>query len=122
MAESRLPLRIDVKSHNEVSILTASGLLDGTTYRELRDIIITVALHEPSAVLVDVNDLSVSSESAYSVFTSARWYVSVWPDVPILLVCAHPQRRQAIARCGVARYVPVHPTDEAALEADTGGR
>ncbi len=120
VAESRLPLRIDVKAHNEVSILTASGLLDGTTYRELRDIIIKVALHEPSAVLVDVNDLSVSSESAYSVFTSARWYVRVWPDVPILLVCAHPQRRQAIARCGVARYVPVHPTDEAALEAVAG--
>jgi anti-anti-sigma regulatory factor len=115
VAESGSPLWIEVKSDHAVSILGVSGVLDGTTYRKLRDTIIEVALSEPCAVLVDVNDLSVQSESAYAVFTSARWYVSVWPDVPILLVCAHPQRRRAIHHWGVARYVPVHATAEAAL-------
>jgi hypothetical protein len=91
-------------------------VLLSATYRLLRDAVIKSALDEPRAVVVDVNDLSVPSESAWSVFTSARWYVSTWPDVPILLVCAHPQRQLAIARCGVARYVPVHPTRESALD------
>ena len=97
--------------------MTAGGVLDSATYRLLRDAIIKAALDEPRAVIVDVDDLSVPSESAWSVFTSARWHVSTWPDVPILLVCSHPQRRRAIARCGVARYVPVHPTHESALDA-----
>ena len=54
-------------------------------------------------------------------FTSARWHVSVWPDVPILLVCAQPQVRRAIAACGVSRYVPVHPNRESALDALRAG-
>ena len=116
VAESRPPIWVDVERQDEVLVLRASGVLDGTTYRPLRDAIIKAALEEPRAVLISVNDLSVPSESAWSVFTSARWYVNTWPDVPILLVCAHPQRRLAIASCGVTRYVPVHPTDESALD------
>jgi anti-anti-sigma regulatory factor len=115
VAESRPPLQIDADSDHAVSILTATGVLDATTYRKLRDTVIKAALAEPRAVFVDINDLAVPSQSAYSVFTSARWHVSIWPDVPILLVCADARRRHAIARCGVARYVPVHATGEGAL-------
>jgi hypothetical protein len=51
------------------------------------------------------------------VFTSARWHVGQWPEIPIVLVCEEPDRRFAIARNGVARYVPVYPTIDAALDA-----
>ncbi len=116
MAESPL-FAIDVQRRDDVLVLKVTGVLDESTHRSLRDAIIDAALDEPSAVLIDVNELSVPSESAWSVLTTAHWYVSTWPDVPILLVCAHPQRQLAIARCGVARYVPVYPTDESALDA-----
>jgi hypothetical protein len=98
-----------------VYLLTADGVLDTSTYLHLRDAIIKAALDEPRAVLVDVNALDVPALSAWSVFTSARWHVSAWPDVPIVLVCGHAGRRRTIARSHVTRYVPVHATIDAAL-------
>jgi anti-anti-sigma regulatory factor len=119
LTESPL-IEVDVERRDDVLVLKVTGMLDETTHRSLRDAIIDAALDEPSAVLIDVDELSVPSESAWSLLTTAHWYVCTWPDVPILLVCACPQRRSAIARCGVARYVPVYPTDESALDIVAG--
>lgn len=96
-------------------VLTVGGVLDTSTYRMLRDRVIKAALEEPPAVIVDVTALEVPTESGWSAFTSARWHVGTWPDVPIVLVCAHDAGRQAIIRNGVARYVPVYPTVQAAI-------
>jgi hypothetical protein len=98
-------------------LLTVHGVLDSTTYLKLRDAITKAALDEPRAVLVDVNGLCVGASSAWSVFTSARWHVSTWPDVPVMLICGQDDRRSTIARTGVTRYVPAHATVEAALAA-----
>src|SRR6516165_5381906 len=115
--ELRPAIRIDAEPQQDVQILVADGVLDSSTYRNMRDGVIKAALDEPRAVIVDVNRLSVPSASAWTVFTSARWHVSTWPDVPILLVCAQPQVRRAITAGGVTRYVPVYPTRELALDA-----
>ena len=98
-------------------LLTVEGVLDGGTYLKLRDAVIKAALDEPRAVLIDVDALDVPASSAWSVFTSARWHVSTWPDVPIMLVCAHTGRRATIARTGVTRYVPVYASIDAAVGA-----
>jgi hypothetical protein len=104
-------------------LLTVEGVLDSTTYLKLLDAIIKAALDEPRAVLVDVDALGVPTPSAWSVFTSARWHVSTWPDVPVVLICGHARRRSAIERTGVTRYVPAHATVDAALAGlDGGGR
>jgi anti-anti-sigma factor len=113
-------VRIDAEPRQDVPVLVMDGVLDSSTYRSVRDAVIKAALDEPSAVIVDVNRLCVPSASAWSVFTSARWHVSVWPDVPILLVCAQPRVRRAITAGGLTRYVPVHPTLESALDALRG--
>jgi hypothetical protein len=84
--------------------------LDGSTYRRLRDIVIKAALEEPPIVIVDVNELKAPAASAWSVFTSARWHVSIWPDVPIVLVCADAAVRDTLRRNGITRYVPVYRT------------
>jgi hypothetical protein len=105
-----------------VSMLTVDGVLDSSTYLQLRDAVIKAALDEPQAVFVDVNGLDVPAFSAWSVFTSARWHIKTWPDVPIVLVCGHAGRRRTIERSGVTRYIPVHATVEAALAAVTDGR
>ena len=112
-------LAVSTEAAGTACLLTVEGVLDTTTYLKLRDNIIKAALDEPRAVLVDVNDLGVTVSSAWSVFTSARWHVSTWPDVPVLLVCGHDRGRTAITRNGVARYVPVYPTVETALRGIT---
>ncbi len=115
-------LTVAVGTAGSAFVLTIRGVLDSSTYLELRNSVIKAALDQPHAVLVDVSALEVSASSAWSVFTSARWHVSTWPDVPVMLVCGHAQGRAAIARNGVARYVPVYPTVDAALGAATDQR
>lgn len=110
-------VHVDVERRRDVAVMTIGGVLDGTTYRTLRDAVIKAALDEPRAVIVDVNNLSVPAESAWSVFTSARWHVSTWPDVPILLVCESLRSRRAISTNGVSRYVPVYGDHQAAADA-----
>ncbi len=110
-------LMIAADTVGQSTVLTVHGMLDTTTYLSLRDAIIKAALDEPRAVIIDVADLDVPAESAWVVFTSAGWHVGRWPEVPIMLVCAHLSGRKAIARNGVTRYVPVYPTLEAASDA-----
>jgi hypothetical protein len=117
MDEPRSSVRIEVEPQQDVPILVADGVLDSSTYRGVRDAVIKAALDEPHAVIADVSRLSVPAASAWTVFASARWHVSVWPDVPILLVCARLEARRAISAVGVTRHVPVHPTRESALDA-----
>ena len=107
------------ESQHGVQILVAKGVLDSSTYRIVRDTVIKAAIDEPQAVIVDVNGLHVPSASAWTVFTSARWHVSVWPDVPVLLVCAEPRVQRDIKAVGVTRYVPVHSTVQLALNASS---
>ncbi|UJL27672.1 sulfate transporter [Mycolicibacterium vanbaalenii] len=107
------------RSLDGCAMLVLSGTLDSWTYREVRNSVIKAALDEPKAVVVDVSDLHVPASSAWTAFTSARWHVSTWPDVPIVLVCAQEERRAAIQRSGASRWVPV-PPDEASAAASIG--
>jgi anti-anti-sigma factor len=121
VAEPRPVIVLGIEHHHGASIVIADGLLDSSTYRSLRDTVIKTALDEPTAVIVDVNRLSVASTSAWSVFTSARWHVSTWPNIPILLICNNIEVRRVIAASGVTRYVPVYVSREAALDAADRG-
>lgn len=117
MNDLKPTVRIHLETHEDVPILVVEGLLDSSTYRTVRDAVIKAAIDEPRAVIVDINGLRAPSASAWTVFTSARWHVSIWPDVPILLVCAEPRAQREIGKAGVTRYVPVHGNRELALDA-----
>ena len=106
---------IDAETVGTTTVLSPHGVLDSSTYRSLRDRIIKAALDEPKIVVVDISALSIPAESALAVFTSARWHVNVWPEVPIVLVCGHQEGRSAVARSGVTSYVPVFDTVHAAV-------
>lgn len=111
---------VDVSAIREpggATTLTVSGTLDSSTYRQVRDSVIKAALAEPPMVIVDVSGLRAPSDSAWTALTSARWHVSTWPDVPVVLVCDHRAGRKAIRRSGVTRWVPVHPDTAAAVRA-----
>jgi anti-anti-sigma factor len=113
--ERHSTLTVSADTVGSAVLLTPTGALDATTYLLLRDTIIKAALDEPQAVIIDIAELIIGTESALAVFTSAQWHVGRWPEVPIALVCRHQAVRSAITRNGVARYVPVYPTVEEAL-------
>lgn len=116
--------RLDVTAEavDASTLLTVVGELDTGTYRNLRDQIVKAALEEPAAVLIEVSGLVVAAESAWVVFTSARWHVTRWPEVPLVLVCLHAAGRSAIRRNGVARFNPVYRTvDDAAAAVAASG-
>ncbi len=115
MAGHRSEMRISASAVADTRVLTVDGLLDATTYVSLRDAIVKAALDEPSAVIVDVNGLTVRDDSAWAVFTSARWQVAEWLDIPIGLVCDADQGRNALHRNGITRYVPVYATVRSAI-------
>ncbi|WP_231988629.1 STAS domain-containing protein [Mycobacterium sp. 1274761.0] len=116
-AEQACSLMVSTHSYRGASVLAACGTLDSATYRTLRDTIIKAALDEPMAVIVDVDDLAVPAGSAWAVFTSARWHVDRWPEIPIIVVCSHAMGRAAIARNGITRYVPVYASVDDAMAA-----
>lgn len=117
MPDEACALTVSAESWDATAVLRTRGLLDSSTYRSLRDTIIKAALDEPDAVVVDVTHLSVPSESAWAVFTSARWHVDRWPEVPIVVVCEQVRGRSAMTRTGVTRFVPVYASIRAAMNA-----
>ncbi|GAC1398912.1 MAG: ATP-binding protein [Mycobacterium sp.] len=110
------PLHIATHGRGAVQVLTVEGVLDSTTYRTLRNAIIKAALAEPAGVVVDITLLQIPAPSACAVFTSARWEVSRWPDVPVLLACELEERRKVLLRNGIGRYVPIHADVESAAD------
>ncbi|MFZ1164557.1 STAS domain-containing protein [Mycobacterium sp.] len=108
-------LRVGVTDVGDACVLVLDGALDASTYAPIRDAIVSAALDEPQAVVIDITGLTVREDPAWAVFTSARWQIAEWPNVPIGLVCAHDQGVNALQRNGITRYVPVYPTLEEAL-------
>ena len=115
VAGRRSELGITDSSVEDARMLALDGLLDATTYVPLRETIVKAALDEPVAVLIDVTRLTVRDDPAWAVFTSARWQVADWPDIPIGVVCAHEQGQNALRRNGITRYVPVYTTLQSAV-------
>ena len=115
MPSGHSALQVGVTDVGKVCVLTLVGALNATTYAPIRDTIVKAALDEPDSVVIDVTELSVREDPAWAVFTSARWQIAEWPNVPIAMVCAHGQGRNGAQRNGITRYVPIYSTLESAL-------
>lgn len=108
-------LRFSTKDFEQARVLTVDGVLDAETYVPLRETIVSATLDEPPALIVDITGLSVREDLAWAVFTSARWQIAEWPDVPIGLVTHHEQDRHSLHRNGITRHVPAYATLESAF-------
>lgn len=97
------------------TVLRLAGTLDTLSYRSVRDQIVKAALAQPHSVIIDIDQLVVHRDSAWSVFTAARWLVHEWPGVPLMLLCSEQSRRQWLARKGIGRYMAVHDLLDAAV-------
>jgi anti-anti-sigma regulatory factor len=106
----------------DAAVIRLSGVLDARTYQQVRDSVVTVAIDQSTAVIVDINDLEVRDEQSWAVFTSASWHVQQWPEVPIALVSGDPGVRKRLTDRSVTRHVPVYDTLDAAGNAIRGGK
>ncbi|MEV4313875.1 hypothetical protein [Actinocrispum sp. NPDC049592] len=108
------PVEVPSTMQGGCCVARPEGVLDSRTYRELRDALIKLAVEQPDALVVDLHDLRISSQSALTVFSSVWMRVSEWPGVPILLVTEDEHVRSQL-RGTISRYVPDYPTVAAAL-------
>jgi hypothetical protein len=112
-----LPLVVPSLGEAGITVLRPRGLLDSTTYRQVRDAIITAAIDQPAGVVVDATSLVVPNPTAWSALTSAHWHTSRWPGTQMALVCKTRKHRETLTRCGVSRHLPVHASTANAVAA-----
>ena len=117
VANSPSSLAVASRTEQSVVVLTVDGVLDSANSSALLDSIRKATLDGPPAVVIDVTSLRVPEDSTWSLFLGARWQADSRPEVPLLLACGNRASRAAIERTGVARLMPVYPTDKAALKA-----
>lgn len=90
-------------------VLHLAGILDAISYRSVRGQIVEAALEQPRSVVVDVDEFVVPRDSAWAVFTAARWLIYEWPGVPLALVCSQADGRQGLVCNGslvTSQYMP----------------
>ncbi|MEV4058358.1 ATP-binding protein [Amycolatopsis sp. NPDC049688] len=94
------------------------GVLDRTTYPQLRDGLLEFATDSEDGVLVDIERLELRDRALLRVFALVALRIGDWPAVPFALVTGRPEQRAVLAAHGVDRRVPVYAdvgTAEAAL-------
>jgi len=102
-------------------LLSPAGILDSASYLMVRTALVKAAVEEPTAVLIDVDELIVPAASAWSVLTSAQWMVSAWPAVPICGVTTRPTVHATLVANRIIRWVPFFHSREAAVAAVATG-
>jgi hypothetical protein len=108
-------------AYGDFTVMRMSGVLNARTYMDGRDSVVKVAVDDPRALIIDVNDLEVHDAESWAVFTSARWCMHQWPEIPIVLIARDRLVRKRLTDLSVARYVPVYDTVAAAAAAIGGG-
>lgn len=114
-------MEVQSSTIGDVVVLHVRGVLDSRTYLHLRETITKHAAEAPTAVVVNVDALEVPAESAWVVFSSARWVMTRWQDLPLLLVARSPEVRLALERNGILRYCPCFAHEREACATATSG-
>jgi anti-anti-sigma factor len=117
VAEWPSALTVSQRTDDSISVLIAGGDLDGGSAVTLCESIVAAARAEPTAVVVDVTAVRADAPSAWASLIDAHWQVCHRNEVPVVLVCAHRASRDAIARHGLATFMPVFTTEKAARKA-----
>ncbi|MBP2181783.1 STAS domain-containing protein [Amycolatopsis magusensis] len=112
-------LSISVAEQAGCRVVAVSGELTITAYPELRDVMLKCAVEQPSAVIVDIEELRVATPSLVSVFAQVSMRLSDWPGVPVLLVAGEEASRRLFEHTPVPRFVPVFPTVDDAVGGST---
>ncbi len=101
-------IHVDRRDLSGAAVLAPHGVLDVTSYGDLRAILVKASIDEPRAVIVDLDGLTVPDRAALALFSSVSEQLAHWPGVPLLLAAGHSAQREQLARYRLARFVPVY--------------
>lgn len=101
-----------VPRHGAPAKASVVGVLDRTTYAQLRDRLLEFAADSEDRVLIDIERLELRDRALIKVFALVALRVGDWPALPFALVTGRPEQRSALAASGVPVYA-----DTAAAEA-----
>lgn len=109
---------LEVSEIDGAAVVRPSGLLDLSSYRELRDRLLKCAADGPTAVVVRLDDgFRCATPVFMSIFATVWMRLAEWPGVPLLLVGESTRHRQFLASPAASRMVPAFTTLAAALDA-----
>lgn len=110
------PITARTASRSGCLVTRLVGVLDSVTYLWVRDHLIKLAMEQPDAVVAELDELHVESETLLTAFSSAWLRVNTWPGVPVLLVTTGDADR-AWLRGAIRNFTPCYATVDAALAA-----
>lgn len=106
---------------SQIPVVHFCGVLDARSYLPVRNALVKNATDSPAAVIAEVDQLAATTESAWTVLTSASWLLRRWPGIPLAVVASSDRRRRELTRNAITRYVSVHSSVAAAIEAVHSG-
>jgi len=107
-------LRLDVARRRLVTVVTATGRLDLSSYPGFRDDLLKTATDATDGLIVDITGLAIEDPSLASVFSLVAMRISDWPAIPFALVSGDPGHRELLKRRTIDRFVRVCPDIEVA--------
>lgn len=101
-------LSINVRAVGEVVVVSPAGTLEAATAPQLRSFLLTAMADQPSAVIVDLRDLTPVKAQSLSVFAAVAQQAARWTGLPLILVTGSDRARELEPRSAmVARFLPV---------------
>lgn len=119
---SRLTADVNTPAPGEPIVLRVAGTLDPHTAPELREALVRSLCHEPSIVVLDVNDLRHAAASAVTELVAIADRAYAWPGAVVALGGPPSTLTTMLGRAGAAGILPSFPTVAAALAAAHGLR
>jgi hypothetical protein len=110
-------VRVSARYTSNVTIARPMGTLNMATYATLRDTLLKYGAEQPEALIVELDQLDMPSVHALTVFSLAAMRMSDWPAIPLMLVTKSENRQSMLNASSIARFVPVHPSVAAAMDA-----
>jgi hypothetical protein len=113
-------LRILRRIHGSIEVFEVSGHLDVSNASRLLTVLAPLAHSGPRTVVCDLSRLAVPAQvSLLTVFPAAQRRSGPWPSTAFHLAAARPELALRLRAMGMARFVPMHATTRAALDAAT---
>ncbi|MET8758724.1 ATP-binding protein [Lentzea sp. NPDC004782] len=111
-------IRIETTDLAGVLVAAPVGRLELVSYASLRDGLLKLAVDEPLALVVRLDDrFEVPSRAMLAVFTTVWMKVSQWPGIPLALVTDVDDHLEELRTSGVSRFIPTTRTLPEALRA-----
>jgi anti-anti-sigma regulatory factor len=111
------PLSCRVRKLGAATCVTVSGSMAMASVAALRTVLLKCLAECPTAVIVDLSQVTVQETLALSVFPAVRQHAADWPAVPLLLCGLRPMPHPAIRRVWLFDVPVYHTVDEALMAA-----